>query len=156
MIDLGIAGNADEKLALELLKALEDGRVAEGIEELCSDDFVWTNSGLPTIEGKQENLDFIAKGGWGAEVPILQTMTSFSVDMIHIASTTAEDGRAIVFTERVDHHWDAEGRDLMTPHICGVIEIRDGEICAYRDFFDTVCFSQEPTAPDPAHAMPAD
>ena len=69
-------------------------------------------------------------------------MTSFGADLVHIASAGN-----VVFTERIDHHWDADGRDLMTPHIAGVIEIRDGKIAALRDFYDTVCYSQEPTAP---------
>ncbi|MBT7798725.1 MAG: hypothetical protein HN556_17755, partial [Gammaproteobacteria bacterium] len=46
---------------------------------------------------------------------------------------------------RVDHHWDEQGRDLMTPHICGVAEIREGRISAFRDFYDVVCYSQVPT-----------
>jgi limonene-1,2-epoxide hydrolase len=71
-------------------------------------------------------------------------MVSFSSDLLHIAS--ADD---VVFTERVDHHWDAQGRDLMTPHIAGVMEIRDGKIAALRDFYDTACYQQAPTDPDP-------
>ena len=69
-----------------------------------------------------------------------------------------DGGKAIaystqLFTERIDHHWDAEGRDLMTPHICGVIEIVDGRITALRDFYDVAVYEQEPTAPDPEHAL---
>ncbi|MBT6664317.1 MAG: hypothetical protein HOB01_03085 [Gammaproteobacteria bacterium] len=33
----------------------------------------------------------------------------------------------------------------MTPHICGVAEIREGRISAFRDFYDVVCYSQVPT-----------
>ena len=80
------------------------------------------------------------RGGFASEVPILRTMTHFSVDLLNMASNGS-----VVFTERVDHHWDEDGRDLMTPHICGVTEIRDGKISAVRDFFDTVCFEQAPT-----------
>jgi limonene-1,2-epoxide hydrolase len=83
-------------------------------------------------------------GGFAQHIPILESMVSFSADLLHIAS--AGD---IVFTERVDHHWDAQGRDLMTPHIAGVMEIRDGKVAALRDFYDTVCYQQAPTDPDP-------
>ena len=150
MIDLGIAKNHDERLALMILKAMEDGNLADQIEALCSDDFVWANSGLPTLRGKAEIYASMRSGGFAQHVPILRGMTSFSADVLHIASS----GR-VVFTERIDHHWDAEGRDLMTPHIAGVIEIADGKITALRDFYDTVCYQQEPTAPNPAHARPA-
>jgi limonene-1,2-epoxide hydrolase len=94
-------------------------------------------------------FEYMANGGFVQHIPILKGMTSFSADVLHIASNGD-----VVFTERIDHHWDAEGRDLMTPHIAGVIEIRDGRIAALRDFYDTVCYQQEPTEPDPDHARP--
>ena len=143
MIDLSDASNDNETLALQIFKAMEDGTLGEAIDELCTDDFIWANSGLPTLEGKAAIFEHMANGGFASTIPILATMTSFSADLVHIAS--AGD---VVFTERVDHHWDADGRDLMTPHIAGVIEIRDGKIAALRDFYDTVCYSQEPTAPE--------
>ena len=148
MIDLSMAGNADEELALSLLKAMEDGDLPAKIEALCTDDFVWANSGLPTLSGKAAVQAHMEAGGFAREIPILATMTSFSADVLHIASRGG-----VVFTERVDHHWDADGRDLMTPHIAGVIEIRNGRIAALRDFYDVACYAQQPTAPNPDHAM---
>lgn len=148
MIDLSIAGNEDEALALALLKAMEDGDLAAKIEELCTDDFVWANSGLPTLSGKTAVRAHMEAGGFSRQIPILAAMTSFSADVLHIASRAG-----VVFTERVDHHWDADGRDLMTPHIAGVMEIRDGRIAALRDFYDVACYAQTPTAPNPDHAM---
>jgi limonene-1,2-epoxide hydrolase len=147
MIDLSMARNDNERLALALLKSMEDGNLMATIEAICTDDFVWANSGLPTIHGKAGLRAHSAAGGFGAQIPILATMRSFSADVLHLAS----DGN-VVFTERIDHHWDADGRDLMTPHIAGVIEVRDGKVCALRDFYDTVCYSQEPTEPHLEHA----
>ena len=49
---------------------------------------------------------------------------------------------------------DADGRDLMTPHIAGVMEIHHGRVSALRDFYDTACYQQVPTGPDPLHALP--
>ena len=147
MIDLEDANNENERLTLTLFKSMEDGDLAEKIQNICTDDFVWANSGLPTINGKTELFEHMQKGGFAHQVPILQAMTSFSADLLHIASSGN-----VVFTERIDHHWDAQGRDLMTPHIAGVIEIKDGEISALRDFYDTVCYQQEPSAVDPHHA----
>lgn len=147
MIDLTAASNQNETLALTILKAMEDGNLPEQMEALCSDDFIWANSGLPTLNGKAQIYAHMQSGGFAQHIPILKTMTSFSADLLHIASSDN-----VVFTERVDHHWDADGRDLMTPHIAGVIEIRNGKIRALRDFYDTACYQQTPTAPDPQHA----
>lgn len=141
MIDLSMASNAEEQLSLQLLIAMEQGTLPEALATLCSEDFVWANSGLPTLSGRQHVLEHLAAGGFAATIPILATMTSFSADLLHIASRNQ-----VVFTERIDHHWDASGRDLMTPHIAGVMEIRDNRICAMRDFYDTACYSQKPVA----------
>ncbi len=148
MIDLSQAKTENEKLALLILKAMEDGILVEQIESLCADDFVWANSGLPTLNGKAAIFANMHSGGFAQHIPILNGMTSFSADVLHIASRGN-----VVFTERIDHHWDADGRDLMTPHIAGVIEIEDGKITALRDFYDTVCYQQAPTQPNPDHAL---
>jgi len=147
MIDLATARNDNERLALTLLKSMEDGTLVETMQEICTEDFLWANSGLPTLHGQQAILEHMASGGFAQHLPILKTMASFSADVLEIASF-----REFVYTERIDHHWDAAGRDLMTPVISGVIEIRDGKVCALKDYYDTECYEQEPTAPDPAHA----
>jgi limonene-1,2-epoxide hydrolase len=67
---------------------------------------------------------------------------------VHIASA----GNAVL-TERIDHHWDADGRDLMTPHICGVVEIRDDRISRLHDFYDTACYNQRPTEPQAGFSL---
>jgi limonene-1,2-epoxide hydrolase len=146
-IELTRAQNANERLALRFLRSLEDGSFTDALRELCTEDFVWANSGLPTLNGQAEIRAHMAAGSFAAEIPILKTMASFSADLIHIASSGD-----VVFTERLDHHWDAQGRDLMTPHIAGVIEIRDGKISALRDFYDVACYQQTPREPAGAEA----
>ena len=148
MIDLADASNANERLALEIFKAMDDGRILEAISELTTPDFVWSNSGLPDLNGQQEVIDLLMAGGFSNEIPILAEMTHFTADLVHIAS----NGNT-VFTERVDHHWAADGRDLMTPHICGVVEIRDGKIARLHDFYDTAVYNQEPTQVQPGFTL---
>ena len=156
MIDLEMASNDDERLALRLLMAIEDGDITTRISDMCTEDFVWANSGLPTLRGQTEVLELMAKGGFASELPLLAEMTHFSVDLQHIASRSRERERnAVVFTERIDHHWAASGVDLMTPHIAGVMEIREGRIAALRDFYDTACYSQAPVKADPAFTFEA-
>jgi limonene-1,2-epoxide hydrolase len=140
MIDVTEAADGNEALVLKLVRAMETGDLPETIKAVCTDDFAWANSGLAVINGQAELFEQMARGGFSSEIPILKTMTHFSAELIHIASKGD-----IVFTERVDHHWDEQGRDLMTPHICGVAELRDGKISAFRDFYDVVCYGQTPT-----------
>lgn len=144
MIDLTMARNDNELLALTLLKSMEDGQLRATVEGICTEDFAWANSGLPTIVGQEALWVLMGSGGFSTLIPILAGMRSFTADILHLASSGD-----VVFTERIDHHWDSEGRDLMTPHIAGVIEFRDGRICALRDFYDTICYSQVPTESDP-------
>ena len=140
MIDVTEAADDNEVLVLKLIRAMETGDLPEIVKSVCTDDFVWANSGLDTINGQAELFEQMARGGFASEIPILKTMTHFSAELVHMASKGD-----IVFTERVDHHWDEQGRDLMTPHICGVAELRDGKISAFRDFYDVACYDQSPT-----------
>jgi len=148
MIRIDDASNANERLALSLLKAMDDSRVIEAIPELTTVDFIWSNSGLPDLRGQKAVLDLLTSGGFANEVPILACMTHFTADLIHIASRGN-----VVFTERIDHHWDADGRDLMTPHICGVMEIHEGKIARLHDFYDTSCYQQQPTEPQAGFSL---
>ncbi len=141
MIDLGQARNDNERLTLSLFLAMEQGNFLTIMAELCSEDFVWANSGLPTLHGQEAVGALFAKGGFRAEIPILAEQTHFSADVIHIASS--DDA---VLTERIDHHWAADGRDLMTPHIAGVVEIKRGKATALRDFYDIGCYRQAASA----------
>ncbi|MGI9325792.1 MAG: limonene-1,2-epoxide hydrolase family protein [Pseudomonadales bacterium] len=150
MINLDDASNANEHLALEVFKAMDDGALPQRMSLLCTEDMVWTNSGLPTLHGQAEIFALMEQGGFRQHIPILDEMTHFSADLIHIASRDN-----VVFTERIDHHWAADGRDLMTPHIVGVIEIRDGKVCALRDFYDVACYEQKPVAVDPNYTLEA-
>lgn len=142
VIDVTIATNDNERDALLLLESMETGSLLATVERLCTEDFTWENSGLPTVNGQEELRKLVASGGFRAHIPIITNTRRFEADVLHIASSGN-----VVFTERIDHFWDADGRDLMTPRIGGVIEFRDGKICSMREYYDTVCYSQEPTTP---------
>lgn len=139
MIDISRACSEPERLVLTFIRAMELGTLPAVIASHLADDFCWENSGLPAIQGRDQLLAHMASGGFASQIPILQTMTHFSADLLHIASSGG-----VVFTERIDHHWDESGRDLMTPHICGVAEVADGRITAFRDFYDVACYQQAP------------
>jgi len=152
MIDPAVATNELEIIAVRLINSFEEGTFHQRIADWCTPDFRWENSGLPTIVGANGFRELAERGGIRQYIPILATMRSFSVDLISIASR-GDETNGVVFTERIDHHWDGDGRDLMTPHICGVIEVRDGLVTRLADFYDVACYEQSPAAPDPAHAF---
>ena len=57
MISLDDASNDNELLALKLFKAMDDGELPQALPQLCSEDFEWANSGLPTLRGQNEIRD---------------------------------------------------------------------------------------------------
>ena len=147
MVDLSIARNDNELLCLKLLASMENGTFRTAVHELCTPDFTFENSGLPTIRGIAALEAFNASGGFARLIPIIRETRRFTADVLHIASHGD-----VVFTERFDHFWDKDGRDLMTPRICGIMEMREGRVAAMREYYDTVCYSQTPTDPDPRFA----
>lgn len=148
MVDLSLATNDNELLCLKLLASMEDGSFRTAVNDLCTADFTFENSGLPTIHGLAHLARFNAEGGFAKHIPIIQATRRFTADVLHIASRDN-----VVFTERVDHFWDIDGRDLMTPRICGIMEIRGGRVAAMREYYDTACYSQEPGEPNPQFAQ---
>ena len=148
MIDLNVAQNDNERACLRLLAAMEAGTFRSDLAEICTPDFTFENSGLPTIRGLEHLTSFYAEGGFARLIPALKDTRRFTVDLLHIASR-----EHVVFTERVDHFWDVDGRDLMTPRICGIMEIRGGKVSAMREYYDTVCYGQIPSEPNPDYAQ---
>jgi len=69
------------------------------------------------------------------------------------AEQRAHPKASSVFTERIDHHSHGDGRGLTTPHIAGLMEVRDRRMSARRDVYDTVISSQDPTQPDRDHPL---
>ena len=138
MVNVSLGRNDNERVVLMLIRAMELGTLRQQIDELCSPEFIWANSGLSTIYGLEQLREHMASGGFAKDIPILKKMTHFSAELLNLAS----DGD-IVFTERLDHHWDVSGRDLMTPHICGVARLLT-EKFFFRDFYDVACYQQEP------------
>jgi len=59
------------------------------------------------------------------------------VEVIHMM---AED--PIVMTERIDHLTRADGTTASLP-LMGVIEVRDGLVAAWRDYFDLSQFTSQ-------------
>ncbi|MBA3742217.1 limonene-1,2-epoxide hydrolase family protein [Sporichthya sp.] len=110
-----------------------DGLNASSLEEAAknlvanvTEDFVWQNTGLPTMNGAEAAAAFLLS--FGDAMP----MVGVTVDFIAIAAA----GNVVV-TERVDHMVDAAGNKLLSLPLAGTFEVaEDGRISAWRDYFD--------------------
>ncbi|MGH9011488.1 MAG: limonene-1,2-epoxide hydrolase family protein, partial [Acidimicrobiia bacterium] len=86
---------------------------------------VYENSGLPPCRGKEAALGLIDG---------IQAVTDIQSITAEIRGLAAAGD--LVFSERIDHHFDSKGVENLTPQICGVMEVRGGKIVAWRDYFD--------------------
>ncbi|HZZ47657.1 MAG TPA: limonene-1,2-epoxide hydrolase family protein [Pseudonocardia sp.] len=97
----------------------------KSVTDQTTDDFVWQNSGLPTCNGQAEAISFLE-----------QFAKSFSMASIKIDIVAIGSAGNVVVTERVDHFVDANGQVLASLALAGTLEVRDGKISAWRDYFD--------------------
>ncbi|MFV8817871.1 limonene-1,2-epoxide hydrolase family protein [Haliea sp. E17] len=88
-------------------------------------DTVWDNVGLATTTGVEEAVALVSQ--FHEDMGI----ASVEVEMLAIAA----DGNK-VFTERIDRLYNDAGEELSAPLVVGVLEIEDGRIRAWRDYFD--------------------
>jgi limonene-1,2-epoxide hydrolase len=91
------------------------------LRDYFTDDAVYSDSGQPARKGKENIRAHIAG--------LLQRL-SLTVETLHLAS---RDG--IIFSERVDYIRMKSGRSSDLP-VAGVIELRDGKIASWHDYFD--------------------
>jgi limonene-1,2-epoxide hydrolase len=116
------------KIATEFFAAWEGGtypQLRQAYDDFLAADCVYENSGLPPCEGKPAALTLIDG---------IQAVTDIQSITAEIRGLAAAGD--LVFSERIDHHYDSNGVENLAPHICGVMEIRDGKIAAWRDYFD--------------------
>lgn len=91
-----------------------------------AEDAVWESVGLPSHHGREACIAYLDD---------LHERTGLAycrVDMLHLA--TAGD---VVLTERIDTMYRADGSEIMAFRLMGAIEVRDGCIVRYTDYFDT-------------------
>ena len=115
------------KIVGDFFRAWEVGSYAQlrQYDHFLADDCLYENSGLPSCEGKSAAL---------ALIDGIQAVTDIQSITAEVRGMAASGD--LVFSERIDHHFDSNGVENLTPHICGVMEIRGGKIAAWRDYFD--------------------
>lgn len=104
------------------------GRYAQlrsAYQQFLSEDCVYENCGVPACRGMTEILAFIDLAQKARDIQAIR------VELIH----AAVNGN-VVFTERWDRHVNGAGVEVYPVRIVGVMELRDGKIVAWRDYFD--------------------
>jgi limonene-1,2-epoxide hydrolase len=100
---------------------------------------VWENVGLSRTVGPVE-----AEACLRLFEP-MKTALRMDVEMLAIA---AHGNR--VLTERIDHVIGPGGRETVTVRVMGTLEVENGRIVAWRDYFDTLPFAGQSATPPAA------
>ncbi len=99
----------------------------DGAADMLTDDIVWDNVPMETMEGKAV-VDAAMRG-----------MAPEACDWEILA--IAEDGDR-VWTERIDK-FDMPGGKRVELPVMGTFDIRDGKIAVWRDYFDLGSFTSQ-------------
>jgi limonene-1,2-epoxide hydrolase len=103
----------------------EGGKIIAALEEFTTEDFVWENSGLPSAHSRAEAIGMMQQFIDGFN------MHALVVDILHLSA----HGNSVL-TERVDHMDTADGTRLLSFPLAGVLDVVDGRITSWRDYFD--------------------
>jgi limonene-1,2-epoxide hydrolase len=127
----------------DVVRGLFDAITRMDPDELCSyftPDAVFVNGASFTLRGQAELRDFFEE--------LRGRVQSNEFEVLHLAVTGD-----VVLTERIDRVV-VDGREIVLP-IMGTLEVRDGRVAAWRDYFDRgLSGFQRHAAPEPA-AEPA-
>ena len=117
---------AAKQVVLEFIQAWNN-KDWDAIEAAFTDDVVYHNIPMAPLNGKAEAMAMI-RGMQPKEV---------DWQVLNIA----ENG-AMVLTERVDNFVMADGKEVSLP-VMGTMEVVDGRIVAWRDYFDLPSFTSQ-------------
>lgn len=132
-----------------VLRLFESWRAGgRGYDEFLADCCRYETAGFPVLEGREAILGFVFGGGMAQVAahygnPRLTTIRRLDAQVLHLAAS----GR-FVFTERIDHHYDAAGTEVLAPRLVGVMEFDDEARCvAWRDYHDPAYFTGRASPP---------
>jgi limonene-1,2-epoxide hydrolase len=101
------------------------GNLMAALEQYGSEDLVWANSGLPTANGLDE-----------ARALLTRFIDGFGLDAMLVELVAIAAAGNTVLTERIDRLNAKDGSEIVTVPVSGTFVVRDGKICAWRDYFD--------------------
>jgi limonene-1,2-epoxide hydrolase len=118
------------KLALDFFKSWEKGTFADLVasyRHYLDPNVVYENAGVPTCNGIDESIKLIESV---CLVPKMDIQT-IRVEIKEIAAVGD-----VVFSERIDWHYNSKGEATLVPEICGVMKFKDGKIVRWSDYYD--------------------
>jgi limonene-1,2-epoxide hydrolase len=98
----------------------------QSFHDTMTPDCVWTNVGIATTVGPDQALAFM--DGFTDKIPFRT---------IRVEWVSSGVNESLVYAERVDVLVGSAGNDLKRVPVLGVLDIREGRIAAWRDYFDT-------------------
>ncbi len=115
-----------EQLARDFLGEMSTREGLIGaLEKYCADECSWANTGLPTAENK------------AAMIATMQSfIDGFQLDRMVVEFVAIAANGNTVLTERIDHLERADGSKITALPVSGTLEIRDGKLVRWRDYFD--------------------
>lgn len=123
--------SAQTEIVTRFLRAWEPAYgFRKAMAEFLTDDVEYENVGMTNTRGLEDAIKTIEG--------FVQNMGFAS--MLFEMRAMVGNGN-IVMTERVDDLYDAQGRRLASLRLMGVFELRDGKICAWRDYLDSAAFA---------------
>ena len=117
---------SNSQIVLDFIQAWNE-KNWDAIEAAFTEDVVYHNIPMDPAEGKT------------AAMAIIRGMEPEEVDWEVL--NIAENGNAVL-TERVDNFVMPGGKKLSLP-VMGTMEIQDGKIKAWRDYFDLASFTSQ-------------
>lgn len=118
--------NEAEQVVFDLIEGwtdLESQR--RSLERHLAEDVEWWNGGWPVIRGRAAALNLLDVFAGLIE------MAESRIEVKHVASSGN-----VVFTERVDRLYRADGTIISEPPIVGIFEVEDGKVRRWREYED--------------------
>ena len=101
------------------------GCLLAAVETYLADDCIWENTGLPTAPNKEVIVAMLS-----------QFIEALGMDALVVDIRTLAVSGNSVLTERVDHVDAKDGQRVLSFPLAGVLEVRDGKIVRWSDYFD--------------------
>lgn len=122
--------NDNEQTVLAFFKSWEKGSfsdLADSYRRFLAPDVRYENPGVPACNGIDESIALISS---------VCLMPKMDIQTIRVEIKTIAAVDSLVFTERVDWHYDSKMNAVLVPAICGVMEFKGGKIVRWADYFD--------------------
>ena len=129
-----MSANEKKDYVLQFFRSWERGTfndLQESYRKYLASDVLYENSGAPACHGIDEAVALIES------VCLLKSMDIQTIKVEMCAIAVEGD---LVFTERIDYHYNATGEAVLVPYICGVMVFKDDKIVRWSDYFDPTEF----------------